>query len=227
MQNRFKVCASVAMTLGIALNVPLAAAASKKGGNPLGVVVVRFHKGLGSDQMKAAITQAGGEVVSDLSKLDRMAAVPASSEFATKIKSHPLVVATWADKVYSRPSTDVASEDAGVVGKNDPQLGNPGPNGPPDPWHDLSQQLHPLLGKGSRVHEQSGDVAPRTRDARCVSGPHRVGFEVDGNDWRGGSGLTCRLDRHRPNHDEHPDLHGDQFGQQRGYSRQITLGRTR
>jgi subtilisin family serine protease len=127
--------------MGIALYMPLAASAPKNGGNPLGVIVVRFHKGLGSDQMKAAIAQAGGQVVSDLSKLDRLAAVPASSDFATRINNHPLVLATWADKVYRRPSTDVAPEDAGVTGKNDPQLGNPGPNGPPDPWHNLPSFL--------------------------------------------------------------------------------------
>lgn len=141
MQKSIKVCASVAMAMAVASMAPLAAATPKASGNALGVVVVRFHKGIGSDQMNAAITQSGGEVVSDLGKLNRLAAVPVLSTFAAKIKSHPLVVAVWADKVYKRPSTDVAAEDAGVTGKNDPQLGNPGPSGPPDPWHNQMSYL--------------------------------------------------------------------------------------
>lgn len=141
MPRNFKVWMSAAVALGIAWAAVPASAAPKKAGNALGVVVVRFHKGLGSDQMKATITQAGGEVVSDLSRLDRMTAVPVTGDFATRIRNQPMVAAAWTDKVYSRPSTDVAAEDAGVAVGADPQLGSPGPNGPPDPWHELASFL--------------------------------------------------------------------------------------
>jgi subtilisin family serine protease len=141
MPRSFRVCLSAAIAAGILSGTLPAQAAPKKAGNALGVIVVRFQKGLGSEQMKATIVQAGGEVVSDLSRLNRMTAVPVAADFATRIRNQPMVAAAWADKVYSRPSSDLAAEDAGVAVGSDPQLGNPGPNGPPDPWHDAASFL--------------------------------------------------------------------------------------
>lgn len=126
--------------------LPAAAGASvpaaKASRNPWGIMIVRFQKGTTKSQMQDAVTKAGGEIVNDLSKLGAVAAVPTASTFATKIKADPRVKSAWEDKISARvPRADIASEDAGITGKNDPQLGNPGPNGPPDPWHNLGSFL--------------------------------------------------------------------------------------
>jgi subtilisin family serine protease len=50
------------------------------------------------------------------------------------------VASAFEDRVFSNVAPDVGA-DPGLTGENDPQLGNPGPNGPPDPWHNLSTFL--------------------------------------------------------------------------------------
>lgn len=112
-----------------------------KRGNPLGVMVVRFKPGTSAADMSAAITNAGGEVVTNLSKLNRMSAVSSDSAFATKLKANKKVAAVFTDRVYSLPKMDVAAADANSGAAQGPQLGNPGPNTPPDPWHNLSNFL--------------------------------------------------------------------------------------
>jgi subtilisin family serine protease len=131
----------LAALLGLALAGPLVEAAPRANGNALGVVVVRFKAGVGADQMRAAIALAGGEVVTDLSKLHRMTAVSPSKGFAAAVRANPLVAGAAFDKVYSHGKPDAAAEDAGVSVNRDPQLGSPGPNGPPDPWHNLGSFL--------------------------------------------------------------------------------------
>lgn len=114
-----------------------AAAASSK--NPLGVLIVKFKGGLTPKQMKDAVTNAGGEIVTDLTKINSIAAVASTNSFKTNIASNPNVKKVFEDKLSIR----IAPVDAGseATGKNNPQLGNPGPNGPPDPWHNLSSFL--------------------------------------------------------------------------------------
>src|SRR5215208_1672108 len=113
-----------------------AAATSK---NPLGVLIVKFKGGLTSQQMKDAVTSAGGEVITDLSKINAIAAVASKSSFKTDMAKNPNVKKVFEDKMSIRISPVDAGTEAS--GKNNPQLGNPGPNGPPDPWHNLSSFL--------------------------------------------------------------------------------------
>lgn len=124
--------------------VEAAAATSKRNApsNPWNITMVKFKPGLTAAQMRDAVTSAGGNVITDLTKINAIAAEPTDSNFATKIRANAKVKAVWVEKVSIRiPGRDVAAEDAGITGKNDPQLGNPGPNGPPDPWHDLTSFL--------------------------------------------------------------------------------------
>ena len=109
--------------------------------NPFGTLVIRFKAGTTTAQMDAAVINAGGEVVTRIPKLRTVSALPVSADFASKIKTNAKVKAVFAEKVLTNPATDIAAEDAGITGKNDPALGNPGTNPIPDPWHDLTSFL--------------------------------------------------------------------------------------
>jgi len=118
-------------------------AAKTPSGNALGVTVVRFSKGTKLADMKAAVEAAGGSVVTDLSKIDAVGVDSGSqgaSAFIGRVKDQKGVQAAWADKLIRSVDPD-AQGDAGDTGKNDPQLGNTGPNGPPDPWHNATSFL--------------------------------------------------------------------------------------
>jgi Subtilisin-like serine proteases len=114
-----------------------AAAAPSK--NPLGVLIIKFKGGLTQKQMRDAVTNAGGEIVTDLTKINAVAAVASNQNFKTNIAKNPNVKKVFEDKLSVRISPVDAGTEAS--GKNSPQLGNPGPNGPPDPWHNLSSFL--------------------------------------------------------------------------------------
>lgn len=123
---------------------PTASAAPVKGAattkNPLGVLIVKFKGGLTKQQMVDAVANAGGEVVTDLSKINSIAAVASTSSFKANILKNPSVIKVFEDKFSVRiPKTDASTDT--VTGKNNPQLGNPGPNGPPDPWHNATSFL--------------------------------------------------------------------------------------
>jgi len=109
--------------------------------NPTGTLVVRFKGATSEAQMIAAIQGAGGEVIKVVGKLNAVSVLPTASDFKNKIKTNANVKAVFAEKLFSNPATDVAAEDAGITGKNDPQLGSPGVNYPPDPWHNLPSFL--------------------------------------------------------------------------------------
>ena len=106
--------------------------------NPFGVTVVRFTKQTTPAQMRTAVKQAGGDVVTDLSAINALAVAPLSRDFAARIGANPHVVATFVDPVIAAaPGPDVDPSDGGVTGKNDPPLGSPGASFP-DPWHDAT-----------------------------------------------------------------------------------------
>ena len=128
---------AIAPAAGAAPAAKSAVAAPSK--NPLGVLIVKFKGGLTQQQMRNAVTSAGGEVVTDLSKINAIAAVASASNFKTNIARNPNVKKVFEDKLSIRISPVDAGTEA--TGKNNPELGNPGPNGPPDPWHNLSSFL--------------------------------------------------------------------------------------
>jgi subtilisin family serine protease len=86
--------AAVAATAAAA--VPATAQAR---GNDLGVQVVKFAHGMSPSAMRQAVNESGAEVVTDLSKLDRLAVVPTAGGFGSKIRAHKGVNAVWVDQV--------------------------------------------------------------------------------------------------------------------------------
>lgn len=130
------VLSTAVLIAALAAPTMVATAASKKAsGNALGVLVVRFEKGTTRQHMYDAVAAAGGEVVTDLSKLGRVAVSPTVSDFSSRIKVDTTVKAVWADKVVSHGVVD-AGASAGSNGA--PQFGSPGTDPLPDPWHDAT-----------------------------------------------------------------------------------------
>jgi lantibiotic leader peptide-processing serine protease len=94
--------------LGVAAIAAIAAAAlpaaaqagSDPRANSLGVQVVRFADGTSPAAMRAAVENAGADVVTDLSKLNALAVVPrVGSGFASKIEAQKGFRAAWVDRV--------------------------------------------------------------------------------------------------------------------------------
>jgi len=90
-----------ALAAMVAVAVPAAAQAkSDPRANSLGVQVIRFAEGTSPAAMRAAVENAGADVVTDLSKLDALAVVPRQgSGFASKIKAQKGFKAAWIDRV--------------------------------------------------------------------------------------------------------------------------------
>jgi subtilisin family serine protease len=75
--------------------------------NDLGVQVVRFAPGTSPAAMRRAVTNAGADVVTDLSALNVLSVVPRNAaSFAGKVKSQPGVLAAWPDHVYRTTAFD-------------------------------------------------------------------------------------------------------------------------
>ena len=77
----------------------VAAAKADPRGNDLGIQVVRFAEGTSPAAMRAAVANAGAEVVTDLSAIDALAVVPTGSGFQAKIKGQKGVEGAWLDHV--------------------------------------------------------------------------------------------------------------------------------
>jgi len=123
-----------------ASTVSAATGRSHNKANPFGVTVVRFAKGTTTTQMRSAITAAGGSIVSDLTKIGAIAAVPSRADFATRIKANARVKAVWVDRIsVTIPRTDTAT--GGKLPSANPQIGHPGTQSPPDPFHNATSFL--------------------------------------------------------------------------------------
>jgi subtilisin family serine protease len=113
-----------------------AQAKSQAKANPFGVTVVRFTGGTTDADMKAAVTKAGGEVVTDLSEVGALAVAPVAADFTTRIRSNPRVTSVFAEPVFRMPvGRDVESKAAPAW---TPAFGG---SPSPDPWHDASSFL--------------------------------------------------------------------------------------
>ncbi len=116
----------------------LAFASSASASNPFGITVVRFVAGTPPAQMRAAVSSAGGAVVSDLSPVGALAAVPTANGFAERIRRNPAVVAAFQDALLVNDrGNDVNQHGGGRAPDGDGQLGA----SLPDPWHDLPSFL--------------------------------------------------------------------------------------
>jgi subtilisin family serine protease len=116
-----------------------AASPAKSKVNTLGVIVVKFKPNVSAVQARAAVTAAGGEILNDLTSIQTISAISGSSNFLAALTVNSNVKSVWQDHVSaSIPRLDSSQEDAGIYGKNEPPLGNPGATSPPDPWHNAA-----------------------------------------------------------------------------------------
>lgn len=103
--------------------------------NPFGLTIVRFAKGTSAAQMTAAVTKAGGSVVTDLSVVGAVAAAPVAADFGTRIRANARVTTVFVEPVFRVP----VSRDAPAGGAAwSPVFGS---STSPDPWHDASSFL--------------------------------------------------------------------------------------
>jgi subtilase family protein len=130
--------ALAALLLVVPALLAVAAAAPAQGGpgSSLGIQVVRFVGGTSPAQMRAAVANAGGTVVGDLSAANALAVLPGSASFSSAIVAQPGVAGAFSDRPVD-----------GLHGRDDGHGGGPGHGPPgdgrkgasvPDPWHDLT-----------------------------------------------------------------------------------------
>ncbi len=118
----------------LAACVVAAPAYAKNTRNPFGITVVRFSTGTSPAQMQAAVKQARGDVVTDLSRIGALAAVPLSSDFAARVKRNPHVTAVFTETVIGAPAGPDVLGGGGMGGFLPSSTGSAFP----DPWHDAS-----------------------------------------------------------------------------------------
>jgi lantibiotic leader peptide-processing serine protease len=118
----------------VAVGPAQAEATSKR--NPFGVTVVRFASGTGAAEMEAAVSKAGGDVVTDLSEVAAVAAAPIAPDFTARIGANPRVTSVFPEPVFRMPvGRDV---DGTAAPPWSPVFGD---SASPDPWHDASSFL--------------------------------------------------------------------------------------
>jgi lantibiotic leader peptide-processing serine protease len=105
--------------------------------NPFGIVIVRFDAGTSPAQMRAAITKAGGDVVTDLSPVGAMAVAPVAPDFGAKIRASSYVASFFSESMFDGPLTLDGKEGGGSVGPLDFSTARSFP----DPWHDAPSFL--------------------------------------------------------------------------------------
>jgi subtilisin family serine protease len=121
------------VTAGI-LTVTNAQAETNPSNNPLGVSVMRFAPGTTRDAMYAAAKSANATVVTDLSQIGALAVVSDDKQFVSKARANQAVRAVWSDKFIksAEPDTDAPNT------TGSPQIGSPGADPIPDPWHNAT-----------------------------------------------------------------------------------------
>jgi subtilisin family serine protease len=130
---------AVAVFVGIS-NTPAMSAPAKSAGNPWNITVLQFAPGTTPAEMAATVKDLGAVVTTDLSKIGYLAVVSKDQALVTKAKSKSKVKTAWVDKVIPFAPPDAAAP-GGQTGNNEPPLGNPGANTPPDPWHNATSFL--------------------------------------------------------------------------------------
>jgi lantibiotic leader peptide-processing serine protease len=123
------------LVLGLLFVAALSAAApayAKNNSNPFGTTIVRFASGTSPAEMTAAVTIAGGRVVTDLSAVRALAVSPVAPDFVTRVRANRHVTAVFQEPVFKLP---IDRDLAGAGGTSwTPIFG--GGAGFTDPWHD-------------------------------------------------------------------------------------------
>ena len=107
--------------------------------NPWNVTVVRFDPAR-RVPVSRRVKNSGGVVATDLSRINALAVVSTNKTFRTDVKASCRVRAVWLDKVV-RSAPPEAGGGAGLTGNNTPQIGHPGTDPVPDPFHDATSFL--------------------------------------------------------------------------------------
>jgi subtilisin family serine protease len=142
-----KVLVLVALTALAVVGVTSASGAVRESGggvqalrNPLGLTLVRFAKGTSVAQMSRAIEGAGGTVMLTVPQLGVAEAAPGSAgatAFVAAVTKQKGVATAYQEKVVALVDPDAGTAtDAGSA--TGPQLGSPGTDPVPDPWHDAA-----------------------------------------------------------------------------------------
>ena len=108
--------------------------------NPWGILMVRFAKGTSAQQRQAAVTQAGGEVVTDLGAINAVAVASTKSGLASRLRANKAVTAVWQDRIMTTGRDD-AGGNGPLPGATGLKTGDNANLTPPDPWHDLPSFL--------------------------------------------------------------------------------------
>jgi len=99
-------CALLAAAVVALVPAAGASAAPDPRANDLGIQVVRFAKGTSPAAMRAAVEAAGGQVVTDLSRIGALTVVPSdAATFKTKLKAQRSVKGAWLDRVTAAQQT--------------------------------------------------------------------------------------------------------------------------
>jgi subtilisin family serine protease len=130
------------------------AGSASAAGNPIGVTVVRFSPETTPAQMRAAVTAAGGVVVTDLSAIDALAVVPRSQSFDARIDANRSVTEVFEDTLLAGDrGVDLSpggggSSSLGLSSAEDPVA---------DPWHGLFQWDDDRMNVSSAWRRTTGD----------------------------------------------------------------------
>jgi subtilisin family serine protease len=163
------------------------AGSASAAGNPFGITVVRFSPETPPAQMRAAVTAAGGVVVTDLSAIDALAVVPRSQRFDARIDANRSVTTVFQDTLLG------ADHGAGL------RLGGSRRNGPgsdaddpvADPWHGFFQWDDDRMNVSSAWRRTTGDpsIAVAVIDTGVDATHHELQGVVDRT--LGGNFIPC------------------------------------
>jgi len=132
----------------VAVSVVAGASGAVRGGggsakalrNPLGLTLVRFVKGTSAAQMEQAIRAAGGSLLLTVPQLGVAEAAPGTAgpdAFVQAVRGQKGVSVAYQEKLLPLGDPDAGAGD-GAAGSSKPQLGSPGADAIPDPWHDAA-----------------------------------------------------------------------------------------
>jgi lantibiotic leader peptide-processing serine protease len=110
------------------------ASSASAAGNPFGVTIVRFTPQTTPVQMRAAVTAAGGAVVTDLTAIDALAVVPRGQGFDARIGTARGVTAVFEDLLFTTDRADAVPSSHAASVPAEPAAG-----GLPEPWHPVFQ----------------------------------------------------------------------------------------
>jgi subtilisin family serine protease len=156
--------------------------------NPFGVTIVRFSAATTPAQMRAAVTAAGGDVVTDLSVIHALAVVPRSSTFGSRIDADRSVTTFF-------PDTLIAADRGADLKLRSHRFAGPGSGGGADsfadPWHSVFQWDDDRMDVRAAWHRTTGDrsIAVAVLDTGVDANHHELHGVVDPS--LGGNFIPC------------------------------------